>query len=86
MTVGGHRQAPAALPRERGPISIVQEAGGAPRSVRMRAENFDLTSIRPSHGQTCRQQIYRLSHPGPFLPCKGADVYCPEGSTADSYS
>jgi len=83
--VGGQRHVSAALPRERDPIPIIHKIGCATGSVRMRAENRDPTRIRPSNGPTCREQIHRLHHPGPFLQCKGEDGYYAGGSTADSY-
>jgi hypothetical protein len=48
MEVGNKRHAPAALPLERDPASIVQEAGWAPGSVLIDAENFASTGIRSS--------------------------------------
>ena len=52
MTVGGQRHVSAALPQERDPTSIIQEAGWPPGSVRMRAENLAPTAIQPSNGPT----------------------------------
>ena len=53
MGVGGQHHAPAALPRERDPVPIVQEAAWAPGPVWTRAENL-----------ACR----RDSTPGPSSP------------------
>jgi hypothetical protein len=38
--LGGQRNSQAALPREKDPLDIVQEAGWAPRSIRRGAEYF----------------------------------------------
>jgi hypothetical protein len=46
MGVGGQRQTPAALPPERDPVSIVQEAGWAAVTVWTGAENLTATRIR----------------------------------------
>jgi hypothetical protein len=40
MGVGGQRHAPAALPPRKDPVPIAQEAGWAPGSVWMGAENL----------------------------------------------
>jgi hypothetical protein len=45
MRVGGQLHAPAALPRERDPVPIVQEAGWAPKSVWTNEENLARTGI-----------------------------------------
>jgi hypothetical protein len=44
MVVGGQRHASAALPRERDPVSIVQEAKWVPMPVWTRAENLAIRS------------------------------------------
>jgi len=46
MGIGAQRHAPAALPRERYQVPIVQEAGWAPGPVRTAAENITPTGIR----------------------------------------
>ena len=45
MGVGGQLHAPAALPRERDPVPIVQEAGWAPVPVWTGAKNLARTRI-----------------------------------------
>jgi hypothetical protein len=45
MGVGGQLHAPAALPRERDPVPIVQEAGWAPWPVWTGAKNLAPTRI-----------------------------------------
>ena len=52
MGVGGQRHAPAALPPEKDPVSILQEAGWTPGPVWMGAENlappgFDPWTVQP---------------------------------------
>jgi hypothetical protein len=53
MTVGGKRHAPVALPRERDPLSIVQEAGWAPGALLDACEKsrhnpgFDTRIVQP---------------------------------------
>ena len=44
--MGGQRHTPAALPRERDPVPIIQEAGWAPWLLWAGAENFAPTGIR----------------------------------------
>jgi hypothetical protein len=49
MVVGGQRHAPASLPRERDPVSTLQEAVWAPGRVWTGAENLAPTGIRSPH-------------------------------------
>jgi hypothetical protein len=56
MRVGGLRHASAALPREREPVPILQEAGLAPVPVWIRSP--DRTARRGP--------LYRLRYPGPL--------------------
>jgi hypothetical protein len=65
MGVGGQRHAPAALPRERDPVPIVQEAGWAPGPVWKGAENVAPTGIRFPDRQARSESLYRLSYRGP---------------------
>ena len=56
MGVRGLRHASAALPREREPVPILQEAGWAPGPV----------WIRLPDRITRREPLYRLRYPGPL--------------------
>jgi hypothetical protein len=51
MGVSGQRHAPAALPRERHPVPLVQEAERAPEPLRTGAENLGRTGIRSLDGE-----------------------------------
>ena len=57
MGVGGQHQDPAALPRERDPVPLVQEAEWAP-------ENLVLREIRSPDRPNRSQSLYTLSYPG----------------------
>jgi len=71
--VGGQRHAPAALPWEREPVTIVQEAGWAPGSVRTGAENLAPPVFDPRNVQFIWS---RLSYPGPqFASCNSKIFY-----------
>jgi hypothetical protein len=63
--VGGQHNAPAALPRERDPVVIEQEAGLAPGLVWTRAENLAPAEIRSPDRPAHIQSLYRLSYLGP---------------------
>ena len=60
MGVGGQRHAPAALPPERDPVPIVQEAGWAPGLVWTGAENLAHTGIRSPYRPARSELLYRL--------------------------
>jgi hypothetical protein len=48
------------------PISIMQEAGWAPRSLWTGAENLAPTGIRSPNRPARSESLYRLSYPGPW--------------------
>jgi hypothetical protein len=56
MGMGGQRHAPVALPQQRDPVHIVQEAGWDPRPVSTGAGNFGtigiLTAERPARNKS----------------------------------
>jgi hypothetical protein len=52
-------------PRERDPVSIVQEAGWAAGPVLTGAENLASTGIRSPDRSARSKSLYRLSYPGP---------------------
>jgi len=54
-------------PRERDPVTIVQEAGWVPGLVWTGAENLAPTGIRTLDRPARSESLYRLSHPGPHL-------------------
>jgi hypothetical protein len=65
MEVGGQRHVPAALPLEKEPVRIIQEAGWVPGPVATGAENLTSTGIRfPDHPNRS-ESPYRLHYPGP---------------------
>ena len=61
MWVGGQHHAPAALPQERGPALVVQEAEWAPGLVWTLAENLAPTS---GFDPGTDQAIAAVSNPG----------------------
>jgi len=66
MRVDGQRHTPAALyPRQRDPVSILQEAGWAPGPVWMGVENLAPTGIRSPDRPDRGESLYRLSYIGP---------------------
>jgi len=67
MGVGGQCQTPAALPRERDPVPIVQEAGWVPGPVWTGGENLARSAIRPLDSPARSESLYRLSHLGPSI-------------------
>jgi hypothetical protein len=67
MGVGGQRHAPAALPRERHKVPIVQDAGWAPGPVWTGAENLAPTGIRTPDRPALSESLHRLCYPGPPL-------------------
>jgi hypothetical protein len=64
MRVGGQLHAPAALPRERGPVPIAQEAGWTPGPVWTVAENLAPTGIGTADSPARSESLYRLSYSG----------------------
>jgi hypothetical protein len=62
----GQRPAPAALPRERDPVPIVQQPGWARGSVWTGAENLAPTGIRSPDHPARSESLYRLSYPGRY--------------------
>jgi hypothetical protein len=65
MGIGGQRHAPAALPQERDPVPIVQEAGWAPGPVWTITENLAPAGIRSPDPPAHSDSLYRLSYSGP---------------------
>jgi len=72
--VGGQRHALAALPREREPVPIVQEAGWAPGQVWTGAENLAFFGIRSPDRPARSESLYRLSYPVPLDDSEEAKV------------
>ena len=66
MGVGCQRHAPAALPRERDTVPIVQEAEWATGSVWTVAKNLAPTGIRSPDRQVRSESVYRIRCPGPL--------------------
>ena len=64
--MGGQRHAPAALPPEKDPVPIVQEAGWPPGPFWTGAENLAPTGIRFPDRPALSESQYRLSYPGPL--------------------
>ena len=62
MGVDGQRHAPAALPRVRDPVPIIQEAGCAPEPVWMGVENIAPTGIRSPDRPAHSESLHRLSY------------------------
>jgi hypothetical protein len=69
MGVGGQHHAQAALPPEKDPVPIVQEAGWAPGPVWTGAENLASTGIRSPDSPARSESLYRLSYPGRPSAC-----------------
>jgi hypothetical protein len=66
MGVGDQRHPPAALPRGKDPVPILQEVGWAPRWVWTSAANLATpTGIRSPDRPARTESLYRLSYPGP---------------------
>jgi hypothetical protein len=63
--VGGQRHVPVAFTSGKDPVPIVQEAGWAPGTVWIGAENFAPNGIRSPDLPVRRESLYRLSYPGP---------------------
>jgi hypothetical protein len=61
MGVSGQRHAPAALPCERHPVPIVQEAGWAPDPLWTGAENLGLIEIRSLDGAARSEFIHNYT-------------------------
>jgi hypothetical protein len=55
-------------PREKDPVTIVQEAGWAPGPVWTAAENLAPTEIRSPDRPASSESLYRLRYPGPSFP------------------
>jgi hypothetical protein len=67
MGLGGQRLTPAALPRERNPITIVEEAGSSPGPVWTATDNLAHTGIRSPDRPVLSESLYRLRYPrSPF--------------------
>ena len=66
MGVGGERHAPAAFTPGKDPVSIVQEAGLAPGTVWIGAENLAPTGIRFPAPPARSESLYQLSYPSPY--------------------
>ena len=64
MEVGVQRRATVALPRERDPVLIVQEAGWVAGTVSTDVDNIDATEIRSTDLPARSQSLYWLSYPG----------------------
>jgi len=65
MGVSDQRHEPAALPRERDQVPIVQADGLAPGPVWMDAENLAPTAIRIPYRPARSVSLYQLCHRGP---------------------
>jgi len=68
MTVGVQRHVSAALPPRQRDVTIIHEAGWAPRSVWTGAENLTPTGILSADRSALYQSLYRNSHFFGFLP------------------
>ena len=64
MGLSGQRHALSALPRERDPAPILQEAGWAPGPMWTGAENLASTAIRSQDRLTRSESLYRLIYLG----------------------
>jgi hypothetical protein len=64
--VGGQRHAPAAFTPTKDPVRIVQEAGWAPGSVWIGAENLAPTGIRSPDLPARSKSLHRLRYPGSY--------------------
>ena len=67
MEVGGERHAPAAFTHVKDPIPILQEAGWAPGTVWIGAENLAHTGIRSPDLPARSESLYRVRYPGPLV-------------------
>jgi len=65
LGVGGQSHAPAALPRDRDLVPIVQEVRWAPGPVSTDAENLAPPVIRSLDRPACSKSLHRLRHPHP---------------------
>ena len=62
MGMGGQRHAPAASPLEKDPVTIVQEAGWAPRPVWTGAENLTTPGLDPRTVQPVASHYLKYSY------------------------
>jgi hypothetical protein len=67
MEMGGQRRAPAALPRQRDPLTIIQETGWAPGSEWTGTENLPRTEIRSLEPPARSESLYGLRSRGSYL-------------------
>ena len=67
MEMGGQRHAPAALPRQRDPLTIIQETGWAPGSEWTGTENLPRTEIRSLEPPARSESLYGLCSRGSYL-------------------
>ena len=72
--VGGQPQAPAALPLEKDPVPIVQEAGWASGPFWTDAKNLAPTGIRSPDRSARSESLYRLSYPVPYRVHKSPPI------------
>jgi hypothetical protein len=61
MGTGGQRHAPAALPRGRMPVSILEEDGWAPGPTLTDGENLDPTGFRSPDRLARSESLHRVS-------------------------
>ena len=64
MGVGGQRYTPAALPREREPTAIVQEAGWAPGQVPTGCTKLAPIGMQSPGRPARKEPLYRLRYAG----------------------
>jgi hypothetical protein len=65
MGVGGQRHVPAALPRERDPTAIVQDARWAPGQVPTGCIKLAPTGMQSPDRPARNEPLYRLHYTGP---------------------
>jgi hypothetical protein len=75
MGVGCQPHAPAALPPERDPLLIAQEAGWVLEPVWTGVENLAPTGIRSPDRPARSESLYRLSYPGSTSYIKQKIIY-----------
>jgi hypothetical protein len=63
MGVSGQRHSPAALPPERDPVPVVQEAGRAPGPIWTGVENLASTGVQPPNRQARAESLHPLRCP-----------------------
>ena len=76
--VGGQRHAPAALPPEKDPVSVVQEAGWTPGPVWTGAENLAPKGTRSPDRPARSEPLYRLCYPDSHFHMYLSKSFLPE--------